>query len=83
MLRNDYEGQICSIARTLELIGERWSLLVIREVFIGNRRVQRDAARRWASPATCSPTASSRLVDEGILERRALQRAPGRATSTS
>ncbi|MGH2924115.1 MAG: winged helix-turn-helix transcriptional regulator, partial [Solirubrobacterales bacterium] len=38
VLRNDYEGQLCSIARTLETIGERWSVLVIREVFSGRRK---------------------------------------------
>src|SRR5262249_43520864 len=38
MLRNDYEGQACSIARSLELIGGRWTILVIREVFLGRRK---------------------------------------------
>ncbi|MGH2984428.1 MAG: winged helix-turn-helix transcriptional regulator, partial [Solirubrobacterales bacterium] len=38
VLRNDYEGQVCSIASALELVGERWTLLVIREVFNGHRR---------------------------------------------
>lgn len=30
MLGRDYEGQICSIARSLEVIGERWSILILR-----------------------------------------------------
>src|SRR5215216_5158304 len=38
VLGKEYEGQICSIARSLELVGERWTLLVIREVFNGHRR---------------------------------------------
>src|SRR5262249_11353775 len=38
MLRRDYEGQVCSIARTLEVVGDRWTLLVIRDVVLGNRR---------------------------------------------
>ena len=38
MLRPTYEGQNCSIAKSLELIGERWTMLIVREVFLGNRR---------------------------------------------
>src|SRR5712692_4896074 len=32
MLRRDYEGQNCSIARALEIVGERWTLLIARDV---------------------------------------------------
>ena len=38
VLGNEYEGQICSIARSLELVGERWTLLVVREIFHGRRK---------------------------------------------
>ena len=38
MLGRDYEGQNCSVARTLELVGERWTLLVVRDAFLGRRR---------------------------------------------
>ncbi len=38
MLRNTYDGQVCSIARSLELIGERWTLLIVRELLLGPRR---------------------------------------------
>ena len=38
MLRADYDEQNCSIARTLEFVGERWSLLILREAFLGTRR---------------------------------------------
>src|SRR5918995_425931 len=37
MLGREYD-QVCSIARTLEVLGERWTLLVIRDVFNGRRR---------------------------------------------
>ena len=36
--RRDYPGQFCSIAKSLEVIGERWSLLIVRDVLNGNRR---------------------------------------------
>lgn len=35
MLGNDYPDQVCSIARSLEVVGERWTLLVLRDCFIG------------------------------------------------
>jgi DNA-binding HxlR family transcriptional regulator len=38
MLGNDYPQQVCSIARTLELVGERWTILILRDVFLGLRR---------------------------------------------
>ncbi|MEA2264940.1 MAG: hypothetical protein QOE27_523, partial [Solirubrobacteraceae bacterium] len=37
MLGSDYTGQTCSIARTLELVGERWTMLIVRDVFLGLR----------------------------------------------
>ena len=38
MLGNDYPDQICSIASALEVVGERWSLLIVRDVMLGLRR---------------------------------------------
>ena len=38
VLNRTYEGQNCSIARSLELVGERWTLLIIRDAFLGRRR---------------------------------------------
>ena len=37
-LPNDYAGQACSLARSLEIIGERWTLLIVRDAFWGVRR---------------------------------------------
>jgi DNA-binding HxlR family transcriptional regulator len=68
MLKRDYEGQNCSIARALEVVGERWTLLIIRDVFLGLRKfdeIQEDLgiARNVLTDRL------GRLVDEGILER--------------
>ena len=58
MLRHDYPGQACSLAASLEVVGERWSLLIIRDVMNGNRRfsgIQASlgvAPTRKARPAT-------------------------------
>ena len=38
MLNRDYEGQNCSIARALEVVGERWTLLIIRDLLLGLHR---------------------------------------------
>ncbi|WP_131745791.1 helix-turn-helix domain-containing protein [Frankia sp. Cppng1_Ct_nod] len=62
--------RVCSIARTLGVVGERWSLLVIREVALG---VQRFEAIRIATGAPRAVLAERlrTLVDAGVLERRA------------
>jgi DNA-binding HxlR family transcriptional regulator len=77
MLGNDYEGQICSIARSLELIGERWSILVIREVFMGHRRFS-EMQRSLGVARNILAARLQRLVEEGILERRPYSEHPER-----
>ena len=37
MLGRTYDSQTCSVARTLELIGERWTPLILRDAFLGVR----------------------------------------------
>lgn len=64
-----YDSSACSIARTMQVLGDRWTMLVVRDLFNGVRRfdelhdhlgVARDVlARRLAL-----------LVDEGLVERR-------------
>ena len=44
MLGRTYEGQNCSVAKTLELIGERWTVLILREIYFGRRRFDEMAA---------------------------------------
>ncbi|HEY8466862.1 MAG TPA: winged helix-turn-helix transcriptional regulator, partial [Solirubrobacterales bacterium] len=76
MLRREYDLN-CSIARTLELIGERWTLLVIRDVLMGNRRFE-GIQRSLGVARNVLSNRLQRLVDEGILERRAYQDHPAR-----
>jgi DNA-binding HxlR family transcriptional regulator len=77
MLGNEYEGQVCSIARSLELIGERWTLLVVREVFNGKRRFS-EMQRSLGVARNVLTSRLQRLVDEGILERRPYSEKPER-----
>src|ERR1041385_1833653 len=68
VLQRDYEGQNCSIARALEIVGERWTLLIIRDVFLGLRRF--DQLQEILGIARNVRAARlNRLVEEGILER--------------
>lgn len=75
MLGNDYKGQDCSIARTLEIVGERWSLLVLRDVFLGIRRFD-DVQRDLGVARNVLATRLERLVGEGILEKTPYQERP-------
>jgi DNA-binding HxlR family transcriptional regulator len=74
MLARDYDLD-CSIARSLELIGERWSLLVIRDVFLGNRRFDEIQAELGIARNVLA-SRLGRLLDEGILEKRPYQERP-------
>ncbi|WP_040816605.1 winged helix-turn-helix transcriptional regulator [Nocardia concava] len=68
----------CSVAATLELIGEQWSLLALREVFLGVRRF--DAIQEaTGAPRAVLVRRLRGLVEAGILERRDY-REPGART---
>jgi DNA-binding HxlR family transcriptional regulator len=77
MLPRTYEGQNCSIARTLELVGERWTMLVIRETFLGRRRFD-ELAERLGIARNVLTDRLRRLVDEGVLEKVRYQERPER-----
>lgn len=69
MLGKDYERQDCAIARALEVIGERWTLLIVRDALYGVRRFTDFHAHLDVPKAVLSERLSS-LVEHGILERR-------------
>ncbi|MFI5621320.1 winged helix-turn-helix transcriptional regulator [Streptomyces sp. NPDC051567] len=77
MLRHTYEGQDCNLARTLEVVGERWTLLIVRSALLGVRRFDGflgnlDIARNVLTNRL------TRLVDHGIMERVPYQDKPVR-----
>jgi DNA-binding HxlR family transcriptional regulator len=53
------EPRVCSIARTLEVVGEKWALLAVREVFLGNRRFD-EMVRRTGAPRDVDPAGITR-----------------------
>jgi DNA-binding HxlR family transcriptional regulator len=68
MLRRDYQGQNCSIARALEVVGERWTLLIVRDAFLGLRRFD-EFQENLGIARNVLADRLNRLVEEGILER--------------
>lgn len=77
MLKRTYESQVCSIASTLELVGERWTVLILRDVFLGVRRFD-DLQRELGIARNVLRDRLNLLVDEGILEKRRYQERPER-----
>jgi len=77
MLKRDYEGQVCSIARALEVVGDRWTLLIIRDIALGCRRFDQLLDSLGIASNVLSERLS-RLVDEGVLDRVAYSERPER-----
>jgi DNA-binding HxlR family transcriptional regulator len=71
------EPRPCSIARTLDIVGEKWALLAVREVFLGNRRFD-EMVRRTGAPRDTLAARLRTLVGAGILERRPYCEHPAR-----
>src|SRR5262249_17117690 len=68
MLNRDYEGQNCSIARAIEVGGERWTLLIIRDVLLGLHRFD-ELQESLGIARNVLTDRLNLLVDEGVLER--------------
>jgi DNA-binding HxlR family transcriptional regulator len=68
MLKRDYAGQVCSIARALEVVGDRWTLLIIRDVALGLHRFD-ELLESLGVASNVLTDRLNRLVDEGVLER--------------
>jgi DNA-binding HxlR family transcriptional regulator len=77
VLRHDYPGQTCSIAKALEVVGERWTLLIVRDVMTGHRRFD-ELQKSLGVARNVLSARLQRLVEEDILERRAYQESPER-----
>ncbi len=69
MLGKDYDAQDCALARALEVVGERWTLLIVRDAFFGVRRFSDFQVHLDVPKAVLSERLAG-LVENGILERR-------------
>jgi DNA-binding HxlR family transcriptional regulator len=78
VLKREYEGQeACSVARTLEIVGDRWTWLVIRDAFLGLTRFAEFRSSLGIAPNVLADRLN-RLVEHGIFERRPYGMHPGR-----
>lgn len=64
----DFDSPQCPIARALEIVGERWSLLILREAFLGQRRFN-DFERRLGIARNILSARLKHLVERGVLSR--------------
>lgn len=73
----DLDENWCPVARTLSLIGDRWTLLILRDCFLGLSRFDQFANSSGATRHIIS-NRLKRLVDAGILEKQAYSDRPKR-----
>ncbi len=73
----DLPGRPCPIAASLELVGERWSLLVVREIHLGSTRFS-DIVRGTGAPRDRISARLRALEEAGVVERRAYCESPPR-----
>ncbi|MCX4462335.1 helix-turn-helix transcriptional regulator (plasmid) [Streptomyces sp. NBC_01340] len=77
MRRTSFANWPCSIARTMDLLGDWWTPLVLREAFYGIKRFDEFQQELKIARNTLTDRLR-RLVDEGLMEKRAYQHDPVR-----
>lgn len=77
MAWNDIGESVCPIARSLAVFGDRWTMLIVRELFLGTRRFDAFQAQTGMSSHLLSARLK-RLEKDGIIERRLYQTRPRR-----
>jgi DNA-binding HxlR family transcriptional regulator len=69
MLGKTYDGQYCSIARSLEIVGERWSLLILREALLAGITRFSDFQHNLGIATNVLTTRLEGFVASGLMER--------------
>ena len=77
MRRSSFSDMNCSIAQALEVVGEWWTLLIIRDAFLGITRFE-EFQERLGVARNVLTTRLDKLVDEGVLEKRCYDEGRGR-----
>lgn len=77
MLKSRYPDQVCSVARALEVVGERWSLLILRDAMLGVSRFEGFLVSLGIARNVLTDRLDH-LVTEGVLVRRPYGRAQRR-----
>ena len=73
----DYSHQVCSVAATLEVVGDPWTLLILRDAFAGARRFEQWQERLGVARNVLAARLKS-LVGHGVLDRRLYSDRPPR-----
>jgi DNA-binding HxlR family transcriptional regulator len=76
MLGKTYDSQICSIARSLEVVGERWSLLIVRDAVFGGATRFGDFQRRLGIATNILTNRLEGFVESGIMRRHKYSEQP-------
>ena len=63
---DDIDKQVCSVARSLSVVGERWTMLIIRDAFLGTRRFDQFQSNLGITRHRLSERLG-KLVDAGVL----------------
>lgn len=66
--RGSYSAENCSVKRALDIVGEKWTLLVLREAFYGARRFEQFQAHVGCARNLLSERLNT-LVEAGVLQR--------------
>ena len=74
---SDLADERCSVARSVAVIGDRWTLMILRDCFLGIRRFE-DFERRLGISRSVIAERLKTLTDEGVLRRDAYQERPVR-----
>ncbi len=74
---NPYSDLDCSIARTLDVVGERWSLLILRDAFYGVRRFE-ELQRSLGIARNVLSDRLGKLVEQGVLRKELYEDRPPR-----
>jgi DNA-binding HxlR family transcriptional regulator len=77
MRHASFEGQACPIARSLERVGEWWSILILRDAFLGATRFEQFQKNLNIAPNTLARRLNA-LVEAGLLERHRYSERPPR-----
>jgi DNA-binding HxlR family transcriptional regulator len=75
MQRTDFSEMACSIARTFDVMGEPWSPLILRDIWVGMSRFEQLQTDLGISRKVLTERLNH-LVDRGVLERRPYDKRP-------
>jgi DNA-binding HxlR family transcriptional regulator len=74
---SEIDQQDCSVAQALSVVGDRWTMLILKEAFMRVRRFE-DFQERTSAPKAVLAERLRELVDDGVLERRQYSERPDR-----